>query len=60
MKHGIGKLQFGDGSIYEGELYKNLMQGQGTFKCADGTRSYSGQWVNSKMQGSGTMVWSNG
>jgi hypothetical protein len=34
--------------------------GLGTFKSADGSRSYQGSWVNGRKEGSGLMAYGDG
>lgn len=42
MKHGVGKLLFADGSFYEGEFYRNLMHGTGSFRSTNDSYKYQG------------------
>ena len=41
MKNGKGKLQFTDGSIYEGEYVNNEISGNGKYLWPDG-KQYEG------------------
>ena len=36
-KHGIGKITFYDGSMYEGRFMNGFFSGYGTLRLADGT-----------------------
>ena len=37
MKHGLGKIDFSDGSNYKGEFYHNDIYGEGIFTFPDKT-----------------------
>ncbi len=56
MKHGKGKFVLNDGSVYEGSLKENMLDGFGVYKWPDG-RTYEGQWKANKMHGKGVYKW---
>jgi len=43
-------LKFIDGSIYEGDVLENRLEGQGTYRWPDG-RQFNGKWRNSAVHG---------
>lgn len=47
-KHGKGKLNFADGSYYNGEFSDNEIHGKGSYNWPDG-RIYVGDWIKNKM-----------
>merc|ERR1712217_105219 len=50
-----GKMEWPDGSTYEGGYTKDLKHGEGTLTWPDG-RVYTGQWVNGNQEGTGVYV----
>jgi len=50
QKHGKGRFEWPDGSVYEGDFRNNNVEGEGTFTWPDG-RVYRGQWVKGKQHG---------
>ena len=56
---GSGKLEYDDGSVYEGQVLYGSLEGQGSIRWSNGD-SYSGQWHQSSINGYGTYTWSNG
>ena len=38
-------------SVYDGEVFNGLRHGFGTFRCADGRLSYTGEWTLGKRHG---------
>eukprot|EP00742_Colponemidia_sp_Colp-10_P002729 GILJ01002919.1.p1 GENE.GILJ01002919.1~~GILJ01002919.1.p1 ORF type:complete len:820 (+),score=104.32 GILJ01002919.1:264-2462(+) len=56
---GGGRYSYPDGSYYEGQVYKGLRHGSGTFACADGVTEYSGQWEEGKRQGHGKLTYNS-
>jgi hypothetical protein len=63
MKSGFGIQVFENGDKYEGSWEHNLMNGQGTLWVLDEKknlrRRYTGDWVNDKKEGRGTMFFNN-
>jgi hypothetical protein len=68
QRHGKGKLQFKNGTIYEGNFVENRMEGYGTMFYTDGGR-YDGEWRNEMPNGRGSSriggvansgIWVNG
>jgi len=53
MKHGRGRFKYIDGSIYEGEYYKNLKCGEGILLKADRSIKYEGEWHKNLPNGYG-------
>ena len=45
MKHGLGKLTYADGSVYDGEWKDNEMNGKGKYTCANGS-IHEGYFMN--------------
>jgi hypothetical protein len=45
MRHGVGRLEFEDGELYEGEWFEDKMQGRGVYFYNDGGK-YEGQWLD--------------
>lgn len=66
---GRGKLEWANGSRYDGEMKAGKYHGQGVFVAPNGTR-YEGAWQDNKPHGQGTLTradgvafrgaWSNG
>lgn len=54
----VSKRAFGDG-FYEGSLYLDVRDGEGTFWYPNGD-VYKGSWVNDTMSGVGTYTFNNG
>ena len=52
--HGKGHLTWPNGSYYHGEYYKGLKSGDGVF-CWNTYKYYTGQWVDNKQHGVGTL-----
>eukprot|EP01034_Spumella_vulgaris_P031679 gene31679-39129_t len=48
----LGRLQFPDGSVYEGKFQDNSRHGHGTLTSRNGS-VYSGQWLNGSQHGQG-------
>ncbi|XP_030610330.1 radial spoke head 10 homolog B isoform X2 [Archocentrus centrarchus] len=42
-----------DGSTYKGEVYNGIRHGMGTYKCAQNSVYYSGEWHQGKRHGKG-------
>merc|ERR1712050_119105 len=55
MGNGRGRMDFPDGSRYEGEYERDVKNGEGTFTWADG-RVYRGQWNEGKQDGTGCTI----
>ncbi|CAH8616450.1 unnamed protein product [Heterobilharzia americana] len=56
-RHGYGRMNYADGSIYEGDWSHNLQQGQGKYIGADGSK-YTGGFIANKRNGAGCL-WSH-
>lgn len=54
-KHGIGSMEYPDGSKYKGSWQHNQRQGVGTYTYPSGDK-YSGSWVAGKRHGHGAYV----
>ncbi|KAJ1431852.1 radial spoke protein 10, partial [Ochromonadaceae sp. CCMP2298] len=54
LKHGVGKMVYPTGDVYEGEWFENKMQGEGTYTYKNSTDIYSGGWADNKKAGKGT------
>jgi len=54
QKHGVGKMIYPNGDIYEGEWVENRMEGEGSYTYKTSNDIYSGSWVNNKKSGQGT------
>ncbi|KAL4490320.1 hypothetical protein ABPG72_004359 [Tetrahymena utriculariae] len=63
-KDGFGIQFYGNGDKYEGGWQNNVRNGQGTFWVCEGKnklrREYTGDWVDDKKTGKGTMFYNNG
>ena len=57
--HGVGKLTWSTGAVYEGEWLNNKINGSGTYKKADGS-VYVGSWKDGMKNGTGLLTWMNG
>ena len=57
-RHGYGKLVMGP-NTFEGDFALDMMDGNGTYKWADG-KNYTGGWKANKMHGFGTYKWADG
>jgi hypothetical protein len=54
MKHGVGKMVFPSGDIYEGEWFEDKMNGEGSYTYTKSGDIYSGSFVFDKKHGNGT------
>jgi hypothetical protein len=52
-KHGLGKMTFPNGDVYNGEWKENKMEGEGTYMYAKTKDIYSGAWVAGLKHGTG-------
>lgn len=59
VKNGFGKISFEDGSVYEGQLANDNIEGYGILFWPD-LKVYRGLWKDNKMCGKGRMEWPNG
>ncbi len=59
MRHGRGKLDFGDGRKYEGDWAYDNKHGRGIFTWPNG-EYYNGEWINNEMHGKGKYKYANG
>ena len=55
-----GRLEWTDGSFYEGHFAHGLREGQGKYVCEGGLHVYEGAWKDSKKHGAGVETWPNG
>lgn len=53
------KKTYADGTVYEGDIFRGVMQGNGVLTFADGTR-YEGTFEKDKMHGAGSMTFPDG
>ncbi|CAD8064056.1 unnamed protein product [Paramecium sonneborni] len=51
---------YANGSRYEGQKFKGMKHGQGTFFYQDNGGVYEGQWFENKMHGQGTLYYASG
>lgn len=58
-KHGLGVLNFADGSKYSGEFIEGWNQGFGVLSFPDKSR-YEGEWVDGKYDGHGVYLLKDG
>ena len=56
MTGSSSSLEYGDGSVYQGDFKDNKRHGEGTFKFTDGS-TFVGAWLNDKKHGKGTYTW---
>ena len=59
QKHGLGVLEFCDGSKYEGKFKNNQFHGIGKLTFANG-ETYFGNWSRNNKQGVGIYLHANG
>merc|ERR1712190_221820 len=52
---GQGRMDFPDGSSYEGDYLMDMKNGEGTFIWSDG-RVYKGQWSDGQQDGVGCVI----
>ncbi|KAF8565987.1 hypothetical protein P879_01891 [Paragonimus westermani] len=55
---GTGRIEWPDGSYYEGEVVRGMRHGQGTYFHPSGLR-YVGQWNNGKKHGKGRLEYNS-
>lgn len=59
--HGMGRIEYDDGSFYEGSLVNNKMDGKNCrFYFSKEKKMFLGQFKENKIQGTGTMVYQDG
>lgn len=62
--HGRGKIQYADGSFYEGDVVHGIRHGQGKFifikNEQDKKAVYTGEWADDKIEGKGIMEYLDG
>ncbi|MEM1328377.1 MAG: caspase family protein [Bacteroidota bacterium] len=58
-QNGKGKMDYGNGAIYEGEFRDGKIAGKGMLQFRNGNR-YIGNWSNQRPQGKGRMIYDNG
>lgn len=56
--HGKGVMEYGDGSMYEGEFKENQREGAGVMKFPDG-ETHRGTFVGGRLEGQGSIVFAN-
>jgi hypothetical protein len=54
LKHGKGIMYFKDGSMYEGNYWKDKRHGNGKMEYKNGT-TYTGEWRNDQWNGKGAL-----
>ena len=59
IKEGIGKFQYKNGDLYDGEWRDNKFHGRGKLTMSSGT-IYEGNFENNKMHGHGSFTFANG
>eukprot|EP00800_Vazella_pourtalesii_P007290 TRINITY_DN19705_c0_g1_i1.p1 TRINITY_DN19705_c0_g1~~TRINITY_DN19705_c0_g1_i1.p1 ORF type:complete len:148 (-),score=33.06 TRINITY_DN19705_c0_g1_i1:8-451(-) len=59
MRHGFGKLNFADGTKYNGKFSEGLFNGNGSLTFPDGTK-YEGEFVKGKYHGYGVYMRADG
>jgi hypothetical protein len=57
-QNGTGKMDYGDGAVYEGEFRNGKIDGKGMLQFRNGNR-YIGNWSNQRPQGKGRMKYAN-
>lgn len=60
VRDGVGKLEWSNGDVYEGDFKNGLRHGKGTMVELNGKRKYEGTWVLSQKEGKGVEMFSNG
>lgn len=58
MKKEHKKIEYSDGSFYEGEVVNGLLDGYGLMVWSNGDK-YEGQWKQNKQDGTGKYTWSD-
>ena len=58
LPHGVGKMIYDDGSVYEGRFLHGLKNGKGIQTWPIGDK-YDGEWKDDKMDGKGIYIWSD-
>ncbi|CAH8867854.1 unnamed protein product [Trichobilharzia szidati] len=53
-RHGYGRMNYGNGCVYEGDWHHNSKHGQGKYISTDGSK-YTGGFVNDKRSGAGCL-----
>lgn len=53
MPHGLGKMEWPNGTVYTGQYSEGRMSGEGKIEWTDGRR-YVGQWLRGKIHGHGS------
>ena len=56
---GTAKMEYDDGSVYEGTYSDGLQHGQGNYKLPNGYE-YTGEWVKGEIKGHGVAKFPNG
>ena len=56
---GVGRIEWANGDVYEGEVRHGLGHGRGEFTWPSG-QTFKGDWVDGRAQGSGVMRFANG
>lgn len=55
----LGRYQWSDGAVYNGDWKENKIAGFGIYEWLDG-RKYEGEWLNNCMHGKGIYSWPDG
>ena len=58
-KHGVGRMTYASGEVYEGEWADDLPHGAGKYTFSSGS-VYEGEHVNGKANGAGSMTFASG
>jgi hypothetical protein len=58
-RHGLGKMKYNNGNVYNGHFYYDKMNGEGEMKYKNGD-VYDGRWDKSKKNGEGKMKYKDG
>ena len=53
---GVGRFDYQNGSIYEGNWRENKKNGHGRLIESDGRSMYNGEWENDQKNGRGTFI----
>jgi hypothetical protein len=56
----VSRVDYTDGSRYEGDWIDGKRNGNGAFYNQDGIKLYDGEWRNNEMEGLGTGFYPNG
>ena len=60
QRTGKGRLDFADGSFYEGDFVDGQQHGYGVYHYASEDRTYEGNFAENLYEGKGKMTYKNG